>query len=74
MLGLLSDAFWRSEIGMDCFVDVDSNFHVVGLGIPCQYHTVETARAVETIIYLVQETVVSTQERKLANNPIIYRV
>ena len=59
MLGLLSDAFWTSEIRVDCFVDVDSNFRVLGLGIPCQYHTVEPARAVEAIIDLVKETVVS---------------
>jgi hypothetical protein len=74
MLGLLSDAFWRSKIRLDYFVDVNSNFHVVGFGFPCQYHTVETARAIETIIDLVKKTVVSTQERKLANKPIIYRV
>jgi hypothetical protein len=58
---------------MNCFVDVNSNFHVLGFGFPCQYHTVETARAVETIIDLVKETIVSTEGRKLSNNPIIYR-
>lgn len=74
MLGPLSDAFWRSEIRLDCCVDVNSNFHVVGFGFPCQYHTVETARAVETIIDLVKKAIVSTQERKLSNNSIIYQV
>jgi hypothetical protein len=74
MLGPLSDAFWRSEIRLDCFVDVDSNFHVVGFGFLCQYHTVETAMAVETIIDLVKKAIVSTQERKSSNNPIICRV
>ena len=66
MHGLLSDAFWRSEVRVDCFVDVNSNFHVVGFGIPCQYHAVETARAVETIVDLVEETVVPTQEREVS--------
>ena len=74
MFGLLRDAFWRSEIRVDCFVDVDPNFHVVGFGIPGQYHTVEAARAVKAVIDLVEETVVSTQERRLANKPDICRM
>ena len=74
MFSLLRDAFWRSEIRVDCFVDVDPDFHVVGFGIPGQDHTVEAARAVIAIIDLVEETVVSTQERRLANNTDICRV
>jgi len=66
MLGFLSDAFWSCEVRLDCFVDVNSNFHVVASGFPCQYHTVETPRAVETIIDLVKKAVVSTQEKKVS--------
>jgi hypothetical protein len=66
MLGLLSDGFWRSEIRLDCFVDVNSNLHGVGFGFPCQYHTVKTPKAVETIIDLVKKTVVSTKEKKVS--------
>ena len=59
VLGLLRDAHWRREIRLDGFVDVDANFHVGGFGIPRQHHTVEAAGAVETIVDLVEEAVVS---------------
>jgi hypothetical protein len=46
----------------------------VEFGFSCQYLTVEAARAVETIIDWVNKTIVSTQEGKLTNNLMIYRV
>jgi hypothetical protein len=74
MLCLLNDAFWRGDIRLDFFVDVNSNFSVRVFGIPCQYHTVETSRAKEIIIDLVKEAVVSAKETNLINFRIIYQV
>jgi hypothetical protein len=34
----------------------------VGIGIPCQYETVETSGAEEIVVDLVKEAIVSTQE------------
>ena len=48
-----------SEIRMDCGIDIDSDFHVCGLGVPGQDHTVESTRAIKFIVDFVEEAVVS---------------